>query len=108
MAETINTKDRRGTERVQAHLEARWESVLARRSGTVTDISASGCFILTSSEVQPEELIRLGIRLPTGRWIYLWGEVVYNIADMGFALRFKGGDETELQMLSILIDYART
>lgn len=101
------TRERRETERVRADLEAHWEGVLARRDGTVVDISSSGCFILTADDVKPEELIRLEIRLPTGRWIYLWGEVVYKIEEMGFALRFTGSDETELQMLGILIDYAR-
>lgn len=107
MSDNTTTKDRRATERVQANLEAHWEGVLSRRDGTVTDISASGCFILTADEVQPEELIRLEIRLPTGRWIYRWGEVVYKIEDMGFALRFTGSDEMEFQMLGMLIDYAR-
>ncbi|MCA1633625.1 MAG: PilZ domain-containing protein [Acidobacteria bacterium] len=98
---------RREPERVRADLEAHWEGVLAHRAGTVLDISSSGCFILTTDDVKIEELIRLEINLPTGRWIYLWGEVVYKSDEMGFALRFMGGDETELQMLGMLIDYAR-
>lgn len=101
------TKERRENERVRADLEAHWEGVLARRDGRVVDISASGCFILTDDEVRVEELIRLEIRLPTGRRIYLWGEVVYKVEEMGFALRFTGSDETELRMLGVLIDYAR-
>jgi hypothetical protein len=101
------TKERREKERVRADLEAHWEGVLTRRDGRVVDISASGCFILTDDDVRVEELIRLEIYLPTGRRIYLWGEVVYKVEEMGFALRFTGSDETELQMLSVLIDYAR-
>lgn len=101
------TSERRENERVRADLEARWEGVLARRDGRVVDISASGCFILTADEVRVEELIRLEIQLPTGRRIYLWGEVVYRVEEMGFALRFTGSEETELQMLGVLIDYAR-
>jgi PilZ domain len=101
------TKERREKERVRADLEAQWEGVLARRDGRVVDISASGCFILTTDEVREEELIRLEIQLPTGRRIFLWGEVVYKVEEMGFALRFTGSDEAELQMLGVLIDYAR-
>ena len=103
----MTTRERREAERVRADLEAHWEGVLTRRDGRVVDISATGCFILTPDDVQPEELIRLEIRLPTGRWIYLWGEVVYKIEEMGFAVRFTGSDELELQMLGMLIDYAR-
>jgi len=99
-------EERRSQERVCVRLDARWEGVLARREGTVVDISPAGCFILTADEVQPRELIRLEISLPTGRHLYLWGEVVYTAADMGFALRFTGCDEVELKMLEELVAYA--
>lgn len=99
--------ERRQTERVRARLEARWEGVLTRRNGTIVDISASGCFILTSDDVQPKELIRLEIQLPTGRDIYLWGEVVYQVHEMGFAVRFTGTSDLEQKMLEILLDFIR-
>ncbi len=80
---------------------------MARRAGTVSDISATGCFILTSDEVEQGELVRLEIETPTEGWIYLWGEVVYLIQEMGFALRFTGAGESEQAMLDLLIDYYR-
>jgi hypothetical protein len=99
--------ERRKTERVQVSLAARWEGVLTRREGTITDISLSGCFMLTMDTVTPCELISIEIQIPTGRWIYLWAEVVYSIPEMGFALRFTGSaDETEEIMLGMLINYA--
>jgi hypothetical protein len=52
-------------------------------------------------------LIRLEITTPTGRRLYLWGEVVYRINEMGFALSFTGGDETEQRMLAACLDYLR-
>ena len=103
-----NTFDeRRRAERVRTDLAARWEGVLAASRGSVVDISSSGCFVLTNDDVQPKELIRLEIKMPTGRDIYLWGEVVYQIAEMGFALSFTGCDETERRMLAACIDYLR-
>ncbi|HEV7859823.1 MAG TPA: PilZ domain-containing protein [Pyrinomonadaceae bacterium] len=98
--------ERRKTERVQVKLDARWENIRAQRDGTIVDISASGCFILTIDEVKCGELIGIEIQIPTGRWIYLWAEVIYTIPEMGFALRFTGSiDETEQCMLDILINY---
>jgi hypothetical protein len=98
--------ERRKTERVQVKIEARWEGVLARREGTIVDISFTGCFMLTGDAGVPGELIGLEIQMPTGRWIYLWAEVVYSIPEMGFALRFTGSaDETEEIMLDMLINY---
>lgn len=87
--------DRRGAERVRADLAAHWEGVLARRAGTVVDLSLTGCFVLTADEVRPGELIRLEIDLPEGGAINLWGEVVYKIPEMGFGVRFNASDTAE-------------
>lgn len=100
----LKISDRREARRFQVKLNARWEGVLAQRTGTIVDISSTGCFLLTSDEVTPKELIRIEIQLPTERWIYLWAEVVYQISEMGFALRFTGSTETEQAMLNLLLD----
>ena len=100
-------EERRRTERVEVALDAHWEGVLVQCSGTVVDLSVTGCFILTPDQVQPQELIRIEIEKPTGGYIYLWGEVVYQVSEMGFALRFTGTTDKEERMLQLLIDYVR-
>lgn len=105
----MNTKgERRRAERLRTSLQAFWEGVLTRRGGTITDISPTGCFILTRDDVQQQELIRLEVQSPTGRSICLWGEVVYKVEEMGFALRFTGMDEGERRLLEALMDTLRT
>jgi hypothetical protein len=99
--------ERRISDRVRVNLNARWEGVLTQREGTVTDISSTGCFILTSAQVKVGELVRLEIETPTEGWIYIWGEVVYLIKEMGFALQFTGTGDNEHAMLGLLIDYYR-
>ena len=99
--------ERRKDERVQVTIDAYWEGVVAQCAGTVVDLSVSGCFILTSDLVTEDELIRLELRMPTGGSLYLWGEVVYKLAEMGFALRFTGMGDAEREMLALLIEYAR-
>ena len=99
--------ERRKTERVQVTIDAYWEGVVAQCAGTVVDISMSGCFILTSDLVTEDELIRLDLRMPTGGSLHLWGEVVYKLPEMGFALRFTGMGDAEREMLSLLLEYAR-
>ena len=101
------TGERRRAERLRTSLQAYWEGVLTRRGGTITDISPTGCFILTRDDVQPQELIRLDVQSPTGRSICLWGEVVYKVEEMGFALRFTGTEPAEQEMLKLLLDYLR-
>lgn len=99
--------DRRGAERVQVTIDARWEGVSAQCAGTIVDLSVTGCFILTSDLVAEDELIRLELLTPTGCSIYLWGEVVYKLSEMGFALRFTGMGDAEREMLTLFLEYAR-
>ncbi len=96
--------ERREADRFQVKLNARWEGVLTQQKGTIVDISSTGCFLLTRDAVTPKELVRIEIQLPTERWIYLWAEVVYQIPEMGFALRFTGSTSTEQAMLELLLE----
>jgi hypothetical protein len=99
--------ERRRAERVKVALDAHWEGVLAQCSGLLVDLSVTGCFILTPDQVRPKELIRMEIETPTGALLYLWGEVVYQVHEMGFALRFTGMTDREEAMLKLLIEYVR-
>jgi hypothetical protein len=105
---TAMIEERRASERVRANLPARWEGLLSSREGMVADLSANGCFVVTKADVQPKELIRLEVETETGRRLYLWGEVVYLMDEIGFALRFTGAEETELKMLEALIEFIRS
>jgi len=88
------------------NLAAKWEGVLSQMSGTVTDISTGGCFVLTADRVQLDELIRLEIQLLGGKLIIIWGEIVYRASDIGFGLRFTGCSEQEQIVIERLVDYA--
>jgi len=99
--------ERRKAERVYVQLDARWEGVMAQCEGHIVDLSSTGCFVLTSDRVKPKELIRVEIQLPTEGWMYLWGEVVYRIEEMGFALSFTGVSDMEQAMLNLLLDFVR-
>ena len=99
--------DRRQAERVKVSLEARWEGLLAQCGGLIVDLSKTGCFILTSDRVTDDELVRLEIPLPAGGAMHLWGEVVYRVPEMGFALRFAETTQAESDMLELMIEHIR-
>ena len=101
------SRERRKDERLRGDLTARWEGVLARQDGVLVDISSSGCFILTRDDVRINELVRLEIDSPARQVVYLWGEVVYKIPEMGFAVRFTGTDHREVQTLKLLLESLR-
>ena len=81
-------KDRRSAPRVRVNLPARWEGVLSRENATVTDLSRSGCFVLTGGKVEKKELVWLEIQL-SDQTVVFWAEVVDEASEIGFALKFN-------------------
>lgn len=100
------TTDRRIDPRAPINLGISWEGYIGPRKGTVSDISTGGCFVLCSGEVLDGQRVKISIKLPKGKAIYLWGEVVNHVDDIGFAVRFVGIGEGEKKFLSKLVDRA--
>src|SRR5215212_2442726 len=82
-------KDRRSAPRARVNLPARWEGARSRQSATVTDLSRSGCFVLTGGKVEKKELVHLQIQLADQQTVTFWAEVVDEASDIGFALKFN-------------------
>ena len=95
-------QERRRAERFHANVRVRWETLKAQGRGDVCDLSSSGCFVLTGGEVVRGELARLELML-AGDVTTLWGNVVYNINEMGFAVRFVFGSEADEQIIERVI-----
>ena len=98
------TIERRQAPRLKVNLPARWEGVLTQQSATITDLSETGCFVLTGGKVEPKELIRLEIELPEIGPVYFWSEVVDEAYEIGFAARFTMGDEDDSKRLVAFLE----
>lgn len=96
-------QERRAAERRRTDLNARWETLRTEGRGAICDLSSMGCFVLTNTAVRPGELIRLEINFPRES-ASVWGQVVYAVAEMGFALRFAFGGDVDQDMLNRLIE----
>jgi hypothetical protein len=96
-------QEQRAAERLRIDLDVRWEALRNEGRGAVCDLSSLGCFVLTSAEVKPGDLIRLEINFPH-ETAPLWGHVVYAVAEIGFALRFAFADDADRHSLSQLIE----
>ncbi len=92
-ADAVEPVERRRHERINIYLRARWEGMLGCHEGTLSDISAGGCFILSESPTALRELIRLEIELHTGEWVKVWGEVTNRFDGVGFGVRYTEFDE---------------
>ncbi|HUQ33620.1 MAG TPA: PilZ domain-containing protein [Pyrinomonadaceae bacterium] len=99
--------ERRRAERYQVNLAVQWESASAQRQGTISDISTSGCFILTTPEIVATEPVWVGIQLPKGKSVTLPGQAVYLTEEIGFAMRFIDLGLTEQRFLQRLVETAR-
>jgi hypothetical protein len=96
-------KDRRSAPRARVKLPARWEGVLSRETGTVTDLSRSGCFVLTGGRVEAKELVWLEIQLTDQQKVNFWAEVVNEAPEIGFALKFNSSSaEDEAALVAFL------
>jgi len=102
-------KDRRSAPRVRVNLPARWEGVLSRETATVTDLSRSGCFVLSGGKVEVKELVWLEIKLTETQKVNFWAEVVDEASDIGFALKFNSSsDEDETTLANFLEKFFRS
>jgi len=96
-------KDRRSAPRVRVNLSARWEGVLSRHEATITDLSRSGCFVLTAGKVEMKELISIEMEIPNRGWIQFWAEVVDEASEIGFAVKFNSTSEEEEKILAAFL-----
>ena len=95
--------ERRSFPRVRVNLPARWEGVLSRENATVTDLSRSGCFVLTGGKVEIKELVWLEIQLTEMQAVNFWAEVVDQASEIGFALKFNSSSpEDEVALANFL------
>lgn len=97
-------KERRSAPRARVKLAARWEGAMSRENATVTDLSRSGCFVLTGGKVEVKELVWLEIQLTEDQKVNFWAEVVSEAADIGFALKFNAGSPEDEAALAKFLE----
>jgi len=97
-------KDRRSAPRARVKLAARWEGVLSRQNGTITDLSRSGCFVLTGGKVEVKELVSLEIQLSEQQKVNFWAEVVNESPEIGFALKFNSSSPEDEAALAKFLE----
>jgi PilZ domain-containing protein len=97
-------KDRRSAPRARVKLAARWEGVMSRENATVTDLSRSGCFVLTGGKVEVKELVWLEIQLTESEKVNCWAEVVNKAEEIGFALKFNSSSPEDEAALAKFLE----
>lgn len=96
--------ERREDPRRAVSIEAYWEGLSGRHEARVSDLSLGGCFIDTTGKAEVGEFILFAIKLPTGKWLRLRGQVASVDPATGFSLAFSYLTEDEQQALTHLLD----
>ena len=99
--------DRRNAERFQTNIDIEWEGLVGRKSGTISDMSAVGCFVLCSGEVEDGETVKIFFPLTDGRKIQLWGEVANHVFEIGFAIKFIEMSDAQAEFLEVFVETLR-
>jgi hypothetical protein len=96
-------ENRRSDERVSLNLPARWDGLSGNHEARIEDLSLGGCFVNTGGRVDLGEVVGVAIKLPSGEWLQLRGEVASYQAGIGFGLLFSFLTDDEEQALRTLV-----
>ena len=96
--------DRRNTSRYGLLLDIEYEDVRGRQTGTLSDISANGCFILGKGQVQDGDEIRIFLPLTGGMSVLFEGTVANHLLEIGFAVNFSAMSPAQAEFLENFID----
>lgn len=100
-------KDRRAVERFSVNIDIEWEGLGGKQTGTISDISISGCFVLCSGEVEDGDYIKIYFPLSTGKKFEFMGEVTNHVFEIGFGVCFINLTETQKEFLEVYVDTLR-
>jgi hypothetical protein len=96
-------EDKRSDERISTNLPARWGGITGDHEGRIEDLSLWGCFVNTIGRADVGEVIGVEIKLPTGEWLALGGEVTSYQQGIGMGVKFTFLTEEEEEALRALM-----
>ena len=96
-------ENRRTDERVATNMTARWDGQAGTTEARIEDLSLGGCFVNTRGSVDVGEIVGLEIKLPSGEWLQLRGEVASYQPGIGFGMLFPFLTDDEEQSLRELV-----
>lgn len=92
-------KERRTNQRLLLNLPARYDGLSGAHEARIEDISMGGCFVNARGQVEPGEAITIEIKMTSGEWLQLRGEVTSCQLGIGFGVIFSVLTEEELKSL---------
>ena len=97
-------RERRSAERHRVNIDIEWEGLVGRQTGTLSDVSRMGCFVLCSGDVENGETVRVFFPIGDGMKVQILGEVVNHVFEIGFGVRFIDLNQPQKEFLDGLIE----
>jgi hypothetical protein len=85
-------------------LDVEYRDANGLHTGTLSDISSTGCFILGRGEVQDGDDVRVYLPLSGGMSVEFEGVVANHVLEIGFALNFAEMSPAQAEFLENFID----
>lgn len=101
--EKVPGSERREEPRIRLSIDLEWSRDEHIEPGTLSDLSRTGCFVLTRGEFENGEVVRIYMPLTDGGRFEIIGEITNNVEDVGFGVRFV--TVTDLQR-EFLVNFA--
>lgn len=96
-------QERREVARYPVNINVEWEGASGRKSGTISDLSINGCFVMCSGEVDDGEQVKIFLPLADGMKVEFRGEVANHVLEIGFAIRFVEMTDSRKEFITKLI-----
>lgn len=96
--------ERRSLNRYDVDVPVEWEGSLSgRNTGSLSDISLEGCFVLSSGEVRENDQIRIFIPLGDGMKVQFEGTVANYVFEIGFGIKFGTLSSAQRELLTAML-----
>lgn len=87
------------SEPINVSLDVVWQGAAGKYDARLSEISLERCFIESMGQEVMGETISFKVKLPSGIWVSLRGEVVYREYPIGFEVQFAGLTEENRRLL---------
>jgi CheY-like chemotaxis protein len=88
---------------VNVSLDVVWHGAAGKFDARMSGISMDGCFIESTGQEVMNETINFNVHLPSGIWVSLEGEVIYEKPPIGFEVRFCNLSPNNLKLLTHVV-----
>jgi hypothetical protein len=96
-------KERRSTVRYRVESDIEWDAGSGRQTGTVSDVSLDGCFVLSSGDVNDGDPVRLFVPISDGMKVEFNGTIANHVLEIGFGVRFDPLSDAQKEVLVRLV-----